>query len=48
VGGFKSAVSKELGFPVWQRGYWDRIIRDEGEWAEMAAYIEANPARWPE
>jgi putative transposase len=47
VGGFKSAVSREVGFVVWQRGYWDRIIRGEAEWQEMNAYIEANPARWP-
>jgi len=27
VGSFKSAVSRLAGFPVWQRSYWDRIIR---------------------
>jgi putative transposase len=47
VGAFKSAVSREMGFAVWQRGYWDRIIRSEAEWVEMNTYIEANPERWP-
>jgi hypothetical protein len=31
VGSFKSAVSRLAGFPVWQRSYWDRIIRSEAE-----------------
>jgi len=43
----RRAVSRELGFAVWQRGYWDRIIRSEAEWQELNTYIEANPARWP-
>jgi len=47
IGSFKSAVSREMGFPVWQRGYYDHIVRSPAEWAEINAYIEANPARWP-
>ena len=42
---------KELGwaaFPgrLWQRNYWDRIIRDERALENIRAYIEDNPAKW--
>ncbi len=34
---------------IWQREYFDRVIRDEREWLEKMAYIVGNPAkRWPE
>ena len=29
--------------PVWQREYFDRIVRDEVEWRQKAEYIAANP-----
>ena len=31
---------------LWQRDYYDRIIRDEQECERIRAYIAANPARW--
>ena len=34
---------------VWQDEYFDRIVRDEGEFVEKARYIVNNPwKRWPE
>ena len=39
---------KRLG-AIWQREYFDRIVRDEAELIEKAKYILGNPAkRWPE
>jgi putative transposase len=32
--------------PIWQRGYYERIIRDEAELDRIHRYIEANPERW--
>lgn len=34
------------GFPerLWQRDYWERIIRDETEWQALRRYIRGNPA----
>lgn len=32
--------------PLWQRSYYDHVIRNEAEYAEIAEYIGANPARW--
>jgi REP element-mobilizing transposase RayT len=53
VRGFKSAcaarVKKEpLGveLPVWQRGYYDRVIRDDAELDKFARYIVSNPEQW--
>ncbi|MBK7620347.1 MAG: hypothetical protein IPJ10_13595 [Flavobacteriales bacterium] len=34
------------GTPVWQRNYWDRVIRDDGEYQRIADYIRDNPANW--
>jgi hypothetical protein len=31
---------------VWQRGYWERIIRDDQELHTTRAYIVDNPDRW--
>jgi hypothetical protein len=45
VGSFKSAVSRLAGFPVWQRSYWDRIIRTEAELNQARRYIAENPLR---
>ena len=48
VGGYKAAVTRRAGRPIWQRGYYDRIIRDERELEAAWNYIEANPAKWAE
>lgn len=34
--------------PVWQRGYYDRIIRNDRELNAIRLYIENNPRRWTE
>ena len=31
---------------LWQRDYWDRIIRDEVELENVRHYIRTNPTRW--
>ncbi len=34
--------------PIWQREYFDRVVRDDAEWLEKMAYIVHNPIkRWP-
>ncbi|MDD5090827.1 MAG: transposase [Candidatus Wallbacteria bacterium] len=32
--------------PVWQRGYFDRIIRDALELERIRQYIAENPGQW--
>ena len=34
------------GTPVWQRNYWDRVMRDDGEYERFAKYTRDNPANW--
>ena len=53
VGSFKSAVTKWVnenratpGAPVWQRNYYEHVIRDEGDLERIREYIATNPLRW--
>jgi putative transposase len=51
VGSFKSAVSKRIGREhnttgIWQRNYFEHIIRDEKDLQRITDYIHANPLRW--
>jgi len=53
MAGFKSAVTgrinqirKTPGAPVWQRNYYEHIIRDEQSYEKIAAYILNNPRQW--
>jgi len=50
---YKSAVTKNInelrntpGVPVWQRNYYERIIRDDRELDGIREYIVNNPAQW--
>ena len=45
---FKIMVSKECGKTIFQRSYYDHIIRNESDYAEKAEYIKNNPSRWNE
>ena len=51
---YKSAVTKRInqvrntpGKAVWQRGYYEHIVRNEGELSRIREYITTNPIRWP-
>lgn len=54
VRAYKSAVTRLAyrdgslphGTPVWQRNYWDRVIRDDAEHERIAKYIRDNPMNW--
>jgi len=48
VGGFKSGVSKRIGFSPWQRSFHDHIIRSQEDYAKIWQYIDENPIRWEE
>jgi putative transposase len=36
------------GVPIWQRNYYERILRDEDEMQRIQDYIEINPVFWEE
>jgi putative transposase len=53
VRAFKSTsaieVNRQLsrsGQPLWQRNYFEHIIRDEDELNRVRRYIDENPLRW--
>ena len=60
IGAFKSISPHEIILAVrrgdlpsfagkiWQRNYYERIIRDDQEWESIAQYIGANPSDWAE
>ena len=43
---FKTLVTKEVGQSIWQRSYYDHIIRDEADYLIKLKYIQDNPAKW--
>jgi REP element-mobilizing transposase RayT len=52
---FKSAVTKQInelrhtpGGVVWQRNYYEHVVRSERDLNRIRAYIQNNPARWAE
>ena len=44
----KGAVSKNAGFSVWQKGFYDHVIRGEQDYLDVWNYIDGNPGRWTE
>ncbi|MDP2681641.1 MAG: transposase [Deltaproteobacteria bacterium] len=53
VRGFKSAITKHInetrnnpGCPVWQRNYYEHIIRNEKSMNKIREYITKNPLNW--
>src|SRR5215217_171046 len=53
IGGFKSAVSREIAAnhlaqvrPLWQRNYYERVIRNDEEFDAIRNYIADNPLHW--
>lgn len=45
---FKGVVSKQVGFPVWQRNFYDHIIRSDSDLEEKMNYIFFNAQKWDE
>lgn len=53
--GFKARTTRAInmsrdtsGDPVWQRNYYDHIIRSEDAFLEINQYIQKNPMCWKE
>ena len=44
----KGVVSKKAGFSVWQKGFYDHVIRSEQDYSDIWSYIEGNPCKWAE
>ena len=51
VGLYKSGISKKIheirpGIEVWQKSFYDEIIRNEQSYREIWEYIGGNPLQW--
>ncbi|MDD2923411.1 MAG: hypothetical protein PHQ36_14090 [Anaerolineales bacterium] len=53
IGAFKTVSTKHInllrdteGQVVWQRNYYEHIIRNESEMNRITRYIESNPSMW--
>jgi len=52
---FKSTITKQIneirhspGVHIWQKNYYEHIIRDEIDLNRIRQYIQNNPLKWPE
>ena len=43
---FKSEVTKKAGFSLWQKGFYDHIIRNDADYESVWIYIDENPVKW--
>jgi REP element-mobilizing transposase RayT len=53
IGAFKTVSTKQINLlrdtewqVVWQRNYYEHIIRNEAEMDRITRYIESNPSAW--
>jgi REP element-mobilizing transposase RayT len=52
IAGFKASVSsraRRIGLArghIWQRNYFERVIRNDGELDALRRYVDENPLRW--
>lgn len=44
----KGFVTKQIGFSIWQKLFYDHIIRNEKEYQMIWEYIDSNPIQWLE
>ncbi|MBQ6265911.1 MAG: transposase [Clostridia bacterium] len=42
----KRVSSKTAGMSLWQKGFYDHIIKNEKDFENVCVYIEENPAKW--
>jgi putative transposase len=53
IRGFKTFSSKKInllrqspGIPVWQRSFYEHVIRSETDYSQITDYILGNPVKW--
>lgn len=46
IGTMKRLINREIGENIWQKSFYDHVIRDDEDYYTRAHYIEENPLRW--
>lgn len=44
----KGYVSRTIGHSIWQKGFYDHVVRTDADYREIWNYIEGNPSKWRE
>lgn len=42
----KGYITKQIGCSIWQKSYYDHIIRKESEYQRIWQYVDTNPLKW--
>ena len=45
---FKGKITKQIGSCIWQKSFYDHIIRNKEDYLRILEYIENNPEKWTE
>ena len=43
---FKTNISREIGYSIWQKSFYEHIIRNEKEYLKIKEYIKYNVINW--
>ncbi len=43
---FKGSISKHIGYSIWQKSFYDHVIRSDEEYQKINSYIGNNPINW--
>ena len=46
ISAFKRLCNKEIGYNIFQRSYYEHIIRNKDDYYEIQKYIHDNPIKW--
>lgn len=46
VGQMKRWISKQIGDGIWQKSFFDRVVRNDAEYEEIWKYIHNNPLKY--
>lgn len=42
----KRIISKQVGVSLWQKGFYDHVIRNDEDLTNVRRYIRSNPLKW--
>lgn len=43
---FKTNITREIGYSIWQKSFYEHIIRNEKEYLQIKKYIKNNVINW--
>lgn len=48
IGSMKRWTSRHIGYPIWQKSFYDHAIRNQQDYNDIWEYIERNPLKYAE